>query len=330
MRNNHNAARPALGSTGVIWLAMAALSAAAPAYATNYGYTVLNYGDKSFTAARGINNNGAVVGAYYDPSGNQNGFSETGGVVTTIDFPQAVNTGLRAINDAGTAVGNGDGQGFSESGGVFTAINDPAGTATRAVGINDAGEIVGTYRDGSGTWHGYTDVANTFTTIDPAGSTYTFATGVNNAGEVVGYFTDSQGNSHGFRYSNGVFTQVDVPGATFTGILGINDLGQTVGFYSVQDPALDVELPFIETNGVFSELNVPGMSTNTDATGINNSGVISGYNTLANGDVEGYIATPTAVPEPGAWGLLLVGLCGSGAALRRRRRSGACHPVSAG
>ena len=109
------------------------------------------------TEAVGINDAGQIVGVYFDSSGAQHG--------------------------------------FLDSGGTYTTLNDPVSGAydTVATGINDAGQIVGNYTDSSGTPHGFLYSGGTYTTLDdPLGTEGTFADGINDLGQIVGYVCGQQ------------------------------------------------------------------------------------------------------------------------------------------
>jgi probable HAF family extracellular repeat protein len=87
------------------------------------------------TVAQGINDQGQIVGYYYDSGGNQHGFLYSGGTYTTLDDPLATGTTLPySINDPDQIVGFYSGigtfplHGFLYSGGTFTTLNDPLGT----------------------------------------------------------------------------------------------------------------------------------------------------------------------------------------------------------
>lgn len=136
------------------------------------------YSDGTFTTignplgtlniARGINNEGQIVGYYVDSSGVQHGFLDSSGTYTTLSDPLAATlpsgqggTVALGINNKGQIVGyyvdgNGADHGFLHSGGTYTTIDDPLGSSTELFGINDSGEIVGAYLvAGTGVWHGF-------------------------------------------------------------------------------------------------------------------------------------------------------------------------------
>src|SRR5579862_8662405 len=76
-----------------------------------------------------------------------------------------------------------------------------------------------------------------------------------------------------FALSNGIFTTFNVPDANpgTTIAEGVNDAGQIVGYYRNSTG----QHGFLDANGVFSTIDVPG-STSTTAMGINNTGQIVG------------------------------------------------------
>jgi uncharacterized membrane protein len=103
----------------------------------------------SGTFANGINDVGQIVGIYGAASENL-GFIDTGGVFTTISFPDTTSVYATAINDTGQVVGNYCSmattcQSFLDTDGVFTTISFPGASSTIVTGINNAGDMVGYY-----------------------------------------------------------------------------------------------------------------------------------------------------------------------------------------
>lgn len=185
---------------------------------------------------------------------------------------------------------------------------------TVAQDINNRGEIVGTFSDSTGT-HGFLDVNGVFTRIDFPGSMFTEAYGINNSGQIVGVVQGALGTApQGYLDDNGVFSTVNYPGATSTGAIGINNVGQIsgsasfrhvpeAGFIAANGSYGKIVLPFsnsfseghgindsgqvvgvyfdaqpngfLDSNGVFSTVDVPGAS-GTYSYGINDSGQIVG------------------------------------------------------
>ena len=138
-------------------------------------FTQIDVPGASFTAANSINDQGDIVGPYFDGDGNGHGFLLSNGAFTTIDVPGA----------------------------IFTI----------ATSINIQGQIVGLYFDSDGNGHGYLLSNGGFTSIDVPGAMFTIASGINAAGEIVGDYFDNSGLRHGYRLTNGAFTLIDLPGA---------------------------------------------------------------------------------------------------------------------
>lgn len=155
------------------------------------------------TTAYGINDRGTIVGGY---------------------CPGAVVCPQGAFNPAA--------DGFIETNGVFTTLNYPGAQATSAIAVNNAGTVAGYYLINNTGPHAFLYQNGAFTNIDYPGSNFTLALGVNNLGVVAGYFTSSTGALHGFTYLNGTFTQIDRPNSPHgTAVNGINDHNELVGLW---------------------------------------------------------------------------------------------------
>ena len=131
------------------------------------------------------------------------------GEFTTIDFPDAFNTGGDAggINTRGDIVGRyrdvvgGPFHGFLLSGGDFTSIDFPEAFSTRAYGIAPDGEtIVGDYCSdrgcigaGAGHWHGFLLSGGEFSSFDFPDAIFTQAWKINSAGQIVGRYKRTDG-----------------------------------------------------------------------------------------------------------------------------------------
>lgn len=155
------------------------------------------------TTAYGINDAGTIVGGY---------------------CPNAVVCPQGAFSPAS--------DGFIDTNGVFTTLNYPGAQDTTAFAINNLGAVVGYYIINNTGPHAFLYENGTFTNIDYPGSNFTLALGVNNSGIVAGYFTTTSGALHGFTYSSGTFTQIDRPNSPGgTAVTGINDLNDLVGVW---------------------------------------------------------------------------------------------------
>jgi hypothetical protein len=184
----------------------------------------------------------------------------------------------------------------------YVTIIDPGDTAfTEALGINNSGTIVG--QSGNAPASGFLlTPPSSFTPQNFPGSTSTQVGGIAGAGATVGSYVDGSGNNHGFYQAGGSFITVDAPGTSFNQLHGINQGGTTAAGYSSTDStgatlqqAFTVSVP--GPSFVFTNINslLPA-NTNSQATGVNNSGMVVGFyktggNFTAFTDVGGTITS---------------------------------------
>jgi hypothetical protein len=289
---------------------------------------VIDFAGASAVQARGITNDGRIVG-YRTIGGVTEGFIRSGGVDTFFQN-DGLNTFAIGINDAGAAVGGsnpaagGQDAFIRSSGGVFTIFNPGSNTNTSAVGINNAGVTVGSQNVGNGAWRRLADgTINAFTYTGVAGDTIfnSNATDVLNDGTIVGHSVLLNSGSFGGRGwlstdGGGTFSNIEAPGYAFTFAWGGNDAGLIVGDVS-NSATLATRSGFVldRSSGAYTFFDVAGADW-TVPTGINDAGEIVGFwRSVSDGQVRGFTAV---IPSPGAGGLF------AAAALlttRRRRRS---------
>jgi uncharacterized membrane protein len=142
-------------------------------------FTTIDLREAAGTSAWGINGRGEIVGGYLGKDGKSHVYRLREGQLTTIDFPDAVDTALDAgkggINSRGDIVSSYcvlvdpttgkcvDEHAFLLSHGEFTTTMDfpattmgsPGGHVTASFGINARGDIVGTYKDTNDKAHGF-------------------------------------------------------------------------------------------------------------------------------------------------------------------------------
>jgi probable HAF family extracellular repeat protein len=172
---------------------------------------------------------------------------------------------------------------FLYANGVMTDLGTLAGFYTAASGINAGGQIVGASNTAGG-------VANAFLysngimlnlgTLE--GGAQSYAIGINASGEVVGYSATASGDTVGFLYSNGVMTDLGrpYPDSNLVSAVAINDIGQVVGLWGVVGGSANHTGPFLYSGGIMTDLGTLGGNDGA-ANGINNSGQIVGYSTIA-------------------------------------------------
>jgi probable HAF family extracellular repeat protein len=182
--------------------------------------------------ARGINNEGQIVGGYFDENGNEHGFIWRNDEVTVLDAPfeGSQGTQLNAINDSGTIVGVWVDAAFTAHGfvyrnGRFEHLDYPGALDTFPMGINPQGDIVGNWdTDQSTVGHAFVFSRGRIFSFDVPGSApdASAANGINARGQIVGTYLDADGNSHGFLANGAIFARLDCPGALRTAAWAIN------------------------------------------------------------------------------------------------------------
>ena len=115
----------------------------------NRDITFVDHPDGAATHVNGINDQGTMVGQFFDQDGVGHGFILKNGIFTTIDFPGA--------------------------------------TETRANGINNSEQVVGYYSLGDGVTHGFVSAPGLFTKVDRGGGGITEISDINRFGKIVGY-----------------------------------------------------------------------------------------------------------------------------------------------
>ena len=177
---------------------------------------------------------------------------------TSIDFPGAVFTSGRGINNHGDISGSyripgSPRQAMLLKKGKFIPLAPPAPDATfsEATNINDRGDVTGQWADANRFFHGFLLSDGALTILDIPGATDTYALGVNDSGLVAGYWDllDQNGNTlaiYGFTWQDGGFidTQVNFPGAAGSGLFGVNARGDLSGVW-VPDFVSGIEHGFV-------------------------------------------------------------------------------------
>jgi hypothetical protein len=313
------------------------------AEATTYTFETLNNAvDPTFNQLLGINSGGLISGYFGSGAG---GHPNKGYLLAppygqadykNENFPGSAQTQVTGLNDNGTTVGffsdtnigppNDNNVGFFEQNGLFRIVVNPFTPAggvpiNQLLGVNNSGIAVGFYNDAAGNSHGYTLNINTltFSEFDVPGATSTTTTAINNLGWIAG--TDvSGGVTKAFIEKGGTFRLFAVPGAMSTSFFGLNDNGIAVGDY-VDSLGETNGLVFNTVLDTFITLNDPNGVLGTTLNGINDEGRIVGFYGDAVGNTDGLLATPTAIPEPATWGMMLLGFTGLGFARYRASRN---------
>ena len=156
---------------------------------------------------------------------------------------------------------------------------------TELFGINNAGDIVGSYVDANAVRKGFWLKNGVFETIAPEGATDTRAFGINASGQITGRYKDADGVQHGFlREPDGMFITVN-PGAADNFAWGINDSGQLTSYHFDFPTTNDIVITSFlrEPDGTFVQVPSSGGVGGNVFRGINNAGVMAGWNLPESG-----------------------------------------------
>jgi hypothetical protein len=220
-------------------------------------------------------------------------------------------------------------------------VNPGDPTFNQELGINNGGTVVGYFGSGAPSVtpppftlnpnQGYTVAppytASSFTAENFPSSAQTQVTGLNNTGTTVGFYADSNGattpNFIGFVDKSGTFTSVInpfTPAAPNTNqLLGVNDSNIAVGFYidgNGNAQAYEYNIGAL----TFTPIALPSAddAVMTTATGINDSGEISGFFENASGVTEGFLdnsGTFSTFGVPGSSSTMFLGINNDGEAV---------------
>jgi len=199
--------------------------------------------NSGLTVLRALNDEGVIAGFY--GANVSNGFLLTEGQFRTVDFPGAVSTALRGINNLGDVSGtysivdlNADEFGFiipRRGPAISFKLPDPTDTGIVVGGINDLRQLVGYYTDATSTLVGFLrQPSGQFVSVIIPAAVSTQVLGINDCGIVVGTWGDGS-TAHGFYGRPGNLRSFDLPGAIATFAQGIDNEGRIAGRYATAD-----------------------------------------------------------------------------------------------
>ena len=304
-------------TAGAVALAGSASAATLnPHGGTRYSFqTIDNPRDLTFNQLLGINDEGQIVG--YFGSGAA-GHPNKGYVIPPFsrsfvneNFPGSVQTQVTGENNRGVTVGfwssmnnanmMNDNHGFVDVDGHFRTADFPATSPAtppvdQLLGVNDSDVAVGFWVDANGNNHGYEYSINTgrySSVVDPQDTGASLqATAINDRGDIAGNI-----GSDGYLLTRGgQFVTLSAPGASSTMALGVNNYDEVVGVYVPSSDANALEgFTWTPQHG-FTTVNDPhGMNDGnltTTINGVNDFGQVVGFYVDANGNTDGFLATP--------------------------------------
>ena len=205
---------------------------------------IVNPNDNSgLTVLRAVNDEGVIAGFY--GANVSHGFLLSQGKFQTVDFPGAVATAVRGINNLGDLSGtysivdlNADEFGFiipRRGPAISFKLSDPTGTGIVVGGINDLRQLVGYYTNAASALVGFLrQPSGQFVSVIVSGAVSTQVIGINDCGIVVGTYGDGS-TAHGFYGRPGNLHSFDLPGSAATFAQGINNEGRIAGRYATAD-----------------------------------------------------------------------------------------------
>ena len=215
------------------------------------------------------------------------------GSIQVLNPPGSVYTTASGINDQGNTVGVFEKAGEQLRGFAYVPATKkykvftyPGAVYTIALGVNDANTIVGTFANADGQAHGFF-LANgkDYSQYDVSGSSGTVIQGINKVGDFTGT-AGSNGFYQGFVSIGGTVTTFTVNGLA-TVAYGINAANSVVGYYiNAQGTATHGFLR--DGAGNITQIDYPG-SLQTQCTGINDAGTLTGVYTDNTGVDRGFV-----------------------------------------
>jgi probable HAF family extracellular repeat protein len=254
----------------------------------------------TWSEARGINNDGVIVGWSRNAAGAMKAIRWMNGNKRNLGTLGGRNSQALAISPTGVIVGwaevaGGQRHAFRWENGIMRDLGTlPGGNSSTAADINRGGAIVGSSTTASGEDHAFRWKDGVFTDLGTRGTQYSAASGINSMGQIAGVTgppPDAVGQDldvqDGFMFHRDVWDRSVGFGHLREVVNDISPTGIIVGYS--EDPRAEdpdyAEQPWYWENGVntfLPRLN-PGHS---GAYGVNRAGNIVGYGTSATGRIR--------------------------------------------
>jgi len=212
-------------------------------------------------------------------------------ILTTFDYPGALDTYPSGINERGVVVGDfhneaNQTQGFIRfADGTFSdPIVYPNSQSTYPSDINNTGTMCGSYIL-NGTYHGFFLSGSTFTNFE-LDTPNTLLRGVNDAGNFSGTTID-----RGFVSIDGTLTMFDIPKQVIIDAYGINSSNQVVGG-AVHGAEIEYSFRRDPDGKIVWPIRAPGFA-NTGMFGLDDKGRMVGFVTSLDGPTQAVFLRPS-------------------------------------
>lgn len=261
-------------------------------------YTVTDLGTLGGAAsqARGINNQGDVVGSAYTADGETHAFLHSHGQMRDLGSLDGFIGTAESVSSQGVVVGGyvdkvethlPDGRWLTFLYSSGQARSFLGNTHGQILGINSQGEMVGWLATSQGQRHAFLYSGSHTNDLGTLGGTYSVAYGINDQGDAAGWADTRSEERHAFLYSSGVMVDLGTLGGAHSAAKAINALGEVAGW---ADTSGEETHAFLYSSRRMIDLGTLG-GNSSEASGINRTGLVVGFSTTSTGATRAFLYT---------------------------------------
>ena len=215
-------------------------------------------------------------------------------------------TNPTGINNTGQIVGDigidGSRRAFTWSAGTLVPYGTLGGGDSTGMAINDFGRITGYAATSSGDARAFVGGGGALADLNVyGGAVNSFGNAINNSGQVAGAYYGPDGGVRAFTRVGGVDADLGTLGGNSTTANGINSAGHIVGISALDNSSPFLAHAFLYADGVMRDLGTMEGASLSEATAINDSGVITGHGWV-QGSHHAFIYTDGVMRDIGTLG----------------------------